>query len=60
MKKKTCCLCGRKFDGYGNNPWPLAGEDASMEKVCCDECNNKVVLARLEITRNAKQEGGAK
>ena len=42
--KKTCCLCGEEFDGYGNNPAPLkeSGE-------CCDRCNaEKVIPARLE------------
>lgn len=44
MSKYVCCLCGKTFEGFGNNPWPLAkGEDDR----CCDECNNKVIIARL-------------
>ena len=42
--KKTCCLCGEEFEGYGNNPAPVkeSGE-------CCDRCNaEKVITARLE------------
>ena len=42
--KKTGCLCGEEFDGYGNNPAPVkeSGE-------CCDRCNaEKVIPARLE------------
>lgn len=42
--KKTCCLCGKEFEGYGNNPAPLkeSGE-------CCDRCNaEKVIPVRLE------------
>ena len=42
--KKTCCLCGVEFEGYGNNPAPVkeSGE-------CCDRCNaEKVIAARLE------------
>ena len=42
--RKTCCLCGGEFGGYGNNPAPLkeSGE-------CCDRCNaEKVIPARLE------------
>lgn len=38
-----CCICGRLFTGYGNNPAPVkkAGR-------CCDECNDYVVIpARL-------------
>lgn len=42
--KKTCCLCGGEFDGYGNDPAPLkeSGE-------CCDRCNaEKVLPTRFE------------
>lgn len=47
-----CCICGKEFEGYGNNPYPLAdGED----KRCCDECNWAYViparLAKLESLR---------
>lgn len=39
---KVCCLCGKRFSGWGNNPWPLAEEGE-----CCDDCNNDVIMARL-------------
>ena len=42
--RKTCCLCGGEFEGYGNDPTPLkeSGE-------CCDRCNaEKVLTARCE------------
>ena len=42
--RKTCCLCGKELEEYGNNPAPLkdSGE-------CCDRCNaEKVIPARLE------------
>ena len=43
MKKKKCCICGREFEGWGNNPQPVK---ASGE--CCDKCNwEKVIPARL-------------
>lgn len=35
---KTCCICGKEFDGYGNNPEPI---DAGT---CCDKCNIKYVV----------------
>lgn len=41
-KLNTCCLCGAEFEGYGNNPAPLASEGR-----CCDACNEKVVSARF-------------
>ena len=42
--RKTCCLCGKELEGYGNNPAPLkeSGE-------CCDHCyTEKVIPARYE------------
>lgn len=38
-KEKKCCICGKPFVGWGNNPNPIkkSGE-------CCDECNNNYVL----------------
>ena len=42
---KTCCICGKEFKGWGNNPYPV-----KMEGVCCDECNLKAVIpARLNV-----------
>ena len=49
MDKKTtkCCICGREFTGWGNNPWPV-----KTEGECCYECNMRVVvparIARVE------------
>jgi hypothetical protein len=43
-KKHTCCICGKEFEGWGNNPWPI-----KQDGECCDECNqNKVIPARLK------------
>lgn len=42
-EKHICCICNEEFIGFGNNPWPLK-EDG----LCCDECNMKVIEARLE------------
>ena len=38
---KKCVLCGKEFSGYGNNAEPL------KKGVCCDECNQKVILERI-------------
>ena len=39
----NCVICGKAFDGYGNNADPVADGE------CCDECNmNIVVPARIE------------
>lgn len=45
-EKKVCCICGKEFTGWGNNPWPIkqSGE-------CCNECNmDKVVPARILLS----------
>ena len=43
MGKKTCCICGKEFEGYGNNPYPVK-EDGC----CCNVCNiDKVIPARI-------------
>ena len=41
--KKVCCICGKEFTGWGNNPYPVKNEGE-----CCKECTTKYVLpARL-------------
>ena len=46
-EKNTCCICGREFGGYGNNPWPI---DPNPEHRCCDQCNEKAVVpARINL-----------
>lgn len=46
---ERCVLCGCEFEGYGNNPAPLAREGR-----CCDACNMQVVEARLKMLRDVK------
>lgn len=50
VETKTCCICGKTFHGHGHSPNPI-----KEEGVCCDECNAKVVVARLE---SLKKENG--
>ena len=41
----SCCFCGEKIKGKGNNPWPF-------DKIgrCCDICNEvKVLPARIKM-----------
>ncbi len=45
-----CCICGKEISGYGNNPWPLDKSDGAR---CCDECNAKVIIARLKEASHA-------
>ena len=40
-----CVLCQNWYEGYGNNPYPLA---TGKDDECCDMCNaTKVIPARL-------------
>lgn len=61
MEKEThiCCICGKTFKGYGNNPEPLKDSmdpATGSVQVCCDECNlNKVLPARLAIYKSPTQ-----
>ena len=43
-KENVCCICGKTFTGWGNNPWPIKPDD---DGVCCDECNKKVIEERI-------------
>lgn len=44
---KTCCICGKDFTGYGNNPDPV-----KTDGKCCDECNLTVVIpARMRLLK---------
>jgi hypothetical protein len=46
MEEIKCCICGKIFIGYGNNPWPVVRDEDAR---CCDECNwTKVIPARLK------------
>lgn len=38
---RLCCICGKTFDGRGNNPSPV-----EIDGVCCDKCNNDFVIPR--------------
>ena len=49
---KICCICGREYTGWGNNPWPIVNEEGAQ---CCDECNSTYVLmARMRNIVGAK------
>lgn len=58
--KKVCCICGKEYHGYGNNPEPVMPmEMDGKENRCCEWCNwNVVINARLMISnliRDAKE-----
>ena len=52
--KYTCCICGKEFDDFGNNPEGAAWIDPETKSVvfgefgpndrCCDSCDMSFVL----------------
>ena len=43
MKKMNCSICEKDFEGFGNNAQPV------NDGICCDECNNLVIWARINV-----------
>lgn len=42
----VCCICGKTFTGWGNNPYPVNEQEGAR---CCDDCNALYVIpARLD------------
>lgn len=51
-EKKKCCICGKEFTGWGNNPWPAFKDP---DAVCCDECNaNEVIPMRMIMSMSGR------
>lgn len=47
LRSKICPCCDKKYDGHGNDAWPLP-----YDRVC-DECNaNEVIPARFTQMRD--------
>ena len=45
-----CCICGKWFKGWGNNPSPVKEKGQ-----CCDMCNMTTVIpARINALHNQK------
>ena len=41
----VCCICGQKFTGWGNNPYPVVDDEDAR---CCDMCDQmRVIPARM-------------
>lgn len=52
LRGVKCCLCGKTIRGFGNNPYPLDKREGVR---CCDECNNKVIIARVYQSMSKKE-----
>lgn len=47
---KYCSICGKEFEGYGNNASPVNNGE------CCNICNTLVVIPRRMQDYRNKQE----
>lgn len=54
--KYVCCICGKEFIGWGNNPYPVVKDEDAR---CCDDCNAMYVIpARIEALSNSNEGEG--
>jgi len=49
---KKCCICGKEFIEWGNNPYPVV-EDVNA--TCCDDCNAEYVIPARILQLYAKK-----
>lgn len=47
--KHICSICGKEFNGLGNNAEPV------NDGICCDKCNQDVVIPRRLADINKKE-----
>ena len=48
----VCSICGRDYDGFGNNASPFEGR-------CCDVCNmTQVIPTRISMMFKGKETAG--
>lgn len=47
----TCCICGKTFYGYGNDPYPMKDEGE-----CCETCQwEKVIPERYRLSNERER-----
>jgi hypothetical protein len=52
MEKHICCICGKEFEGWGNDPCPVVMDEKAK---CCDKCDMEVVLpARIKAMKKER------
>ncbi len=49
MNKHFCPICGKQYEGYGNNAQPV------NEGRCCDECNSRLVIPFRMYSRRVQE-----
>ena len=53
-EKHVCCICGKQFIGYGNNPSPYKERGE-----CCNECDKDYVLPLRFCLMHKKKNGAS-
>lgn len=53
-----CCICGKPYGMFGNNPEPLC-DDKDYTSRCCNDCDRKYVLT-ARIIKDFFEENGSK
>ncbi len=53
-KRIRCSICGKEFEGFGNNAEPV------NDGLCCDKCNEEVVIPRRLADLGKKRSVDAK
>ena len=45
-EKNICCICGKPFAGFGNNPEPVKPftDENGKEQKACNNCNWDIVI----------------
>lgn len=54
-EKQVCCICGKEFEGFGNNPDPY-----KRRGCCCDQCNRDYVIPSRMIALRLGHQGASK
>ena len=53
-KKQVCCICGKEFEGYGNNPDPFKRSGS-----CCGQCDRDYVIPSRMIVMRLRKQGAS-
>ena len=54
-RKQVCCICGREYEGYGNNPDPYKKSGR-----CCNKCNRDYVIPSRMIELQLGHQGATR
>lgn len=53
-EKQVCCICGKEYEGYGNNPYPYKKSGS-----CCNQCNHDYVIPSRMMGIRLRRQGAS-